>query len=231
MEKSKQFEAVTVLAKKLIEELQLIETCDTLARWMIHHVSELTHLAETSPEEDKVEAEDRCRMAILDLWKQIHTHPGDVDVFASIPAIIKTITALNPDDRQYYYFTQAQEAADAAEVDEDTAKWLKVSRGIDYSARLLIEMSLRNAAQAAIDKDAAWIEAADSAFPNELLEPRVYRIIIGEEPDQDESTEQEVRLELLRDRRSRLESFLALSQVLIKEIDSEIEEVTLSFKD
>lgn len=222
MESSQPFESVVVLGKKIIEELGMIESCDTLARWMVHHVAELIYAAENSSEEGKLQAQENCRNAILALWKQIHTIPGQIDVFSSVPGIIKTMKALTPEDRQYYYFTQAHTAADAEGVDADTAKWLNVARGLDFTARVLIGMTLRYAAQSAANKDARWIAEAEVAFPNELPSSEVIRILINEKTEDAGPTEQEAQLNLLQERRKELDGFLKMSKALQQEIDNEI---------
>lgn len=222
MENSQQFESAILLGKKIIEELRLVESCDTLSRWMVHHVSELIVLAESAAKGEKAAAENKCRIAILDLWKHVNTHPGHVDIFRELPAIAKTIKALNPDEREYYYYTQAQTAVDAAEVNDQTKTWLNVSRGVDQTARMLIGFSLKHAALSAADVDAKWIELAKSAFPSDLPASKALRIIIGDELDEDEPSELEYRLTVLEDRKSRLASFLAMSEALADEIDNEI---------
>ena len=223
MEKLQRFESAVELGKKIVEELGMLTSCDTLARWMIHHISDLILIAETCDVKDRMAAEDRCRNAILSLWEHIYMLPGHSDVFSSIPVIIKTIKALDSDFQDYYYFAQIQKAAEANKIDPEVIKWLDLSRGIDFSARLLIRETLRNAAKSAAKKDEKWIQEIENAFPQKLSAPVMIRIVSGDGSDKNETTEKEADLDQLTDRREKLVGFLELSQVLLQDMETKIE--------
>lgn len=63
-------EEIIKLGKKIVEELQLEESVNTLGRWMSHYVAELIIQAENSKEEsDKKAKQKECVDVILQLWK------------------------------------------------------------------------------------------------------------------------------------------------------------------
>ncbi|UBZ13269.1 hypothetical protein LDL77_15470 [Flagellimonas marinaquae] len=68
MEKLKHSEdAILKLGKKIIKELQLEHTGNTLVRWMIHYISELMENADKAPSGKKKEQlRKECCQAILD---------------------------------------------------------------------------------------------------------------------------------------------------------------------
>jgi len=61
-------EAVLALGKKLISELKLGATNDTLARWMIHYLAELIKQAENKADKNYVANREKCFDTILALW-------------------------------------------------------------------------------------------------------------------------------------------------------------------
>ncbi|MER3318491.1 MAG: hypothetical protein RIB79_09360 [Allomuricauda sp.] len=71
MEKLKHSEdAILKLGKKIIKELQLEHTGNTLVRWMIHYISELMENADKAPSGKKKEQlRKECCQAILELWR------------------------------------------------------------------------------------------------------------------------------------------------------------------
>lgn len=71
MEKLKHSEdAILKLGKKIIKELQLEHTGNTLVRWMIHYISELMEKADKAPSGKKKEQlRKECCQAILELWR------------------------------------------------------------------------------------------------------------------------------------------------------------------
>lgn len=77
METSKHSEeAIINLGKKLIEELELPYTTDTLTRWMVHYLAELIQTAEqASSIQEKRKLQKECCDVILKLWSNKETLP------------------------------------------------------------------------------------------------------------------------------------------------------------
>lgn len=70
MEQSKHSEEeILKLGKKLIKELELVYSVNTLARWMAHYLAELiTNIENTELGEEKQKLKKECCDIILDIW-------------------------------------------------------------------------------------------------------------------------------------------------------------------
>ena len=227
MEKSKQYNDIMALGELLVKELQLDQSVDTLGRWMAHHVAEVMQAAEKSSELERTEAEDRCREAILSLWKHINDFPRGRRPLADIEPLVATIKALDPDNRGYFYHSEAQSFLGNSTLSEETKKWLELARGLDYSARILIGDCLKKAASdIALDKH-DWLELAKS-LDADLSLTRVVRIVSEKDQQSEGELQEDSRtkaVKTLKNQRKRIEAMVGLSQMFIQEIEAEIKEL------
>ena len=70
-ESSKPYSAVVTLGMRIVRELGLEDSVDTLGRWMSHRIAELMELAEQSDmEEEKEVAKRECTELILRVWER-----------------------------------------------------------------------------------------------------------------------------------------------------------------
>jgi len=228
MEQSKQFNDVLALGRKLVCELKLEQSGDTLARWMAHHLAELIIATEQAKGDELPEFENRCREAILGLWEHLDVLPDDIRPLKNLEPLMATIKALDPKERAYFYQTQAQEAADNSELPGDAKEWLKLSRELDYSARLLIKMCLENAAKSSADENQEWFDLGINAFDDELPVVNILRILVDGQNDQTESNKAAVneKVELLQDRRDRLHAMVKMADLLALDIEAQIKNLT-----
>jgi hypothetical protein len=60
---------ILALGRKIVEELGLEPSVDTLGRWMVHYIADLIVKAENATCEEKSLAEKNCFEAIMVLWK------------------------------------------------------------------------------------------------------------------------------------------------------------------
>lgn len=142
MAQSKQYKHTIELGKKIADELGLEQSCDTLGRWMAHHIAELIELAEQGSAAERKQRQRQCRTAILELWEHIASAPHGPRPFRDLEPIIATIRALDPNENAYFHQSRAQDVADTSDLSDAAKDWLKLSRGIDYTARLLVRMCL-----------------------------------------------------------------------------------------
>jgi hypothetical protein len=75
MENSSRSEAVLKLGKKIVDELGLDQSVDTLGRWMAHYIAELIVDVEAAEANDKAGKMAKCVAAILDLWRHRNPFP------------------------------------------------------------------------------------------------------------------------------------------------------------
>lgn len=227
MEKSKQYDDIIALGELLVKELQLDESVDTLGRWMAHHVAEVMQAAEKSSGRKRTEAEDRCREAILSLWKHINDFPRGHRPLADIEPLVATIKALDPDNREYFYQLEAQPSLDDSTLSEETKNWLELARRIDYSARISIGVCLRKAASNIAQDKHNWLELAES-LDADLSLTRVVRIVSEKDQQAQDELQENSRtkaVDTLKSQRERLETMVDLSKMLIQDIEAEIKEL------
>jgi hypothetical protein len=82
---SKRSQDTIALGKRIVSELGLTDSCETLAKWMAHYLAEQIQLAEA--EQDpllKQQIEQRCSELVLRLWKKRHSMPGRVAPLANL---------------------------------------------------------------------------------------------------------------------------------------------------
>jgi hypothetical protein len=68
MESSERSQEILSLGNKLVEELKLADSNDTLSRWMAHYLAELMTQAESATGEAKANLEKQCFETILKIW-------------------------------------------------------------------------------------------------------------------------------------------------------------------
>lgn len=204
--------ATLALGEKLVAELKLIESTDTLARWMAHYVAELMVRAEHAPLPKREEAQQSCARAILDLWAQVRAFPAKRTPFESIDRIIETIDSLHPDGGPHYR-NDLWRALDARVNDGDgeVEKLLTAALGIDGAARNLIHHILAHASRAAGRDSTEWLELAqhlDEEDPLTDLRIRIVRV------GRDEAQFKNHHIEQLEKRIAQLVHFSAAAQAL-----------------
>jgi hypothetical protein len=230
MEKSKHYKDVLALGRLLVKELDLEQSVDTLGRWMAHHISELIVEAEKTEGSDKSDVEDRCREAVLALWNHIRVFPRGHRPLENIELLLATIQALDPENQAYFYQSEAQSQIEQSTLSDRAKNWLELSRGIDYSARLLINMCLKNAANEITEEKRDLLELARSLDADTPI-TSIARILIDEREKSDEEQKAEVireAIKTLKSRRERLRKMVEMSELLASSIDDDIKNMEQS---
>jgi hypothetical protein len=157
MEKSAQSEKVLDLGRKLVEELGLVDSNDTLGRWMAHHVAGLIRKADNTTGSDKVTAETEAFDTILALWKHRSEFPHGKRPYEQLEPVMRTVASLDPeDDTPRYYRAMRPPKGEAAET-SDQEQWLRLAEGMDYVAKVLIGFCLAEAAREALNRSKDWV--------------------------------------------------------------------------
>lgn len=200
------------LGERLIAELKLVDSTNTLARWMAHYIAELIVRAEQAAPAQHREALEECARAIMDLWALARTFPTERGIFESVDRIIEVIDSLHPDAGSYYRndrwrALEALAIGAGNEIDE----LLTTALEIDGIARSLIHHVLTLAAQVARRESAEWLELAqDLEDEDPYTELRIRIVAMGREQ---ESLER-YRIEQLEKRIAQLDQFSAAAQSL-----------------
>jgi hypothetical protein len=202
---------VLALGKKLIRELELGDTTDTLSRWIIHYLAGLIKKAERQSAKNRPAVLEECFDAILALWQHRHELPDGKRPFQGLEPVLRALESLDPVNVERRYFPSALPPAGLTEQSKETRGWLELAEGLDNSARILIRHCLTNAAAGAIDKSQGWVALAERAGRKEVDLP-VLKIIIGERkltgaPDHDD-----IQRKLLEDRLGKLRAFIRLAE-------------------
>ena len=224
-EELKRSSDVLELGKLLVKALDLDETVDTLGRWMVHHIAELMQAAEQADGPEKADIENRCRIAILELWGHVNFFPRGHRPFADIEPLLAVIRSLNPDNSAYFYHSEAQTLLSSSEIDEATRQWMELARGIDYSARILVSMCLRHAARDIVEDKREWFDLAES-LEVDIPMTRLVRIIADGEKQNEEQRKLEgiaKAVEALQNRRERLTTLVNMSRMLVASIEEDFD--------
>ena len=206
------------MGRKLVEELDLESSVDTLGRWMAHYVAELMDHAENSPPEELAVSKKRCFDAILDLWSHRAELPDGRRPFEDLEPIMTAIESLDPESDTPRYFPSIRHAVDEPEEDPQTQSLLDVVRSIDSAARILIKETLADAALSAIERTREWVALAEQAGVDSGVADVVVRFLSGEadmDPSSDSNTH---RRELLKERVERLEAFNELTKLVVEDL-------------
>jgi hypothetical protein len=186
-------EAILTLGKKLVAELDLNQSSDTLGRWMAHYVAELMRAAETVEPERRQEIKKECCAAILDLWQHRHVLPNGKRPFENIEPILRALESLDPEDDIPRYFRSARPDKAEAEQETETQQWLELASELDYSAKTLIRHCLARAAEHALEKSREWVKRAAEVGADHHAETLVIQFLSAEDEN---SNHQDERREL-----------------------------------
>jgi hypothetical protein len=82
-----------------VTELGYSDGCDTLGKWMSHHLAELMDRAESEKNAEKQnEYNSQVSELILNIWRYRQSLPGDAYPLAKFKAIIERLTLVSPRD-------------------------------------------------------------------------------------------------------------------------------------
>ncbi|WP_133115891.1 AVAST type 3 anti-phage proein Avs3b [Cronobacter sakazakii] len=228
-EPSTRYTAIIELGKKLVDELKLNDSVDTLGRWMAHYIAELLYDAEHSPDEIiRATKHAELRDSIWAFWVNRYELPIGNKSFQEAEPILRALQSLDPENEQRRYFSPAQELIDTEKEPDEVKKWLPIANHIDSTAKMLIDYCLSLAAENAIDKSKEWVELAQQAGLNEdidMIELRIFRFLDNPVNKDDPTV---VQRRVLEKRQKKLAAFLSLASQLDEQLKSELEALPAS---
>ena len=211
-------DSVLALGKKLVDELGLDQSVDTLGRWMAHYIAEKMEDAEAATGGARDRKMSECSDAILKLWAHRSELPNGQRPLEEFESIFRVLQSLDLDDTTPRYFRQVMSAVDQDDEDDSTAQWLGIASGLDDTAKILIRYCLAGAAQDAVDKSRDWVALAEALVGEEDIDIRTVRFMTddadalnSENPDDSARVKIEAflkRLEAFTDFSRRLSSHL-----------------------
>lgn len=210
-EASQRSEKILELGRRLVEELRLEPSVDTLGRWMSHYIAELMTAVEAAAGEERIQVEKRCFEAILGLWQHRSELPTGKRPFADLEPVIRAVESLDPEDDTPRYFRSAYAGNDEEEKGSEAQEWLKIARDLDYTAKVLIGESLAEAARKAADKSKEWVALAEAAGAERGVPEIVIQFLTDKGIPDEEPDPYKLIRERLENRIERLESFTRLA--------------------
>lgn len=206
------------LGRKLVEELGLEKSTDTLGRWMAHHIADLMAKADKATGDAKSAAERECFAAILALWKHRSELPNGRRPFEELEPVMRAVESLDPENDTPRYFRPARPPKGEAAETSEQEKWLSLAEGLDYSAKVLIGYCLAEAADAALDKSKEWVRLA-AGIDGDSVPEIVIRFISTAADVNKECDPNEGIRSLLSDRIKRLREFVGTAKSLAKSLE------------
>lgn len=141
------------LGRRLVQELKLNETCNTLAKWMSHYLAEqMLAVRVAKPGAEKRATEDRCREIILRLWAARENLPGTARPLGRLDEAIKALEEMRSDQARFP--TMVQRAADQME-----SPWFAFAQD-SYSAekRMASIAFLTGVLEASFGQEKLWMD-------------------------------------------------------------------------
>ncbi len=221
-EESPRFDQVLALGRKLVDELDLESSTDTLGRWMAHYIADLMDHVDSAPIEERAASKKRCFEAILELWSHRAELPNGKRPFEDLEPIMRAIESLDPENDAFRYFPFEISAADEAEEDSRTQTLIQVARNIDYTARILIVQTLVDAAISAENQSKKWITLAQKAGFEIGAEDIVIRLTSTETDVDTNSDPNAHERDRVKKRIDRLEAFIEMAKLVVEELEEKL---------
>lgn len=203
------------LGEALVRELDLEQSNDILGRWMAHHLAGLITAAREAPAERKVECEERCRAAILDVWRHRNCLPQGRRPFEPLEGVFDTLAALDPEvERPFYHRTVLQfEDFDDFNLPGNPPPrrpdCLERARRFDVTARAVIGHLISLAVEAAPDNTQEWVRLAKEAKLDAPDVGTILRLVRARERiDPERRIDADLVTTSLRSRLAELDEFL-----------------------
>lgn len=212
---SSSLQSLLDLGEALVRELDLEQSNDVLGRWMAHHLASLITAAREASPQRKVECEERCRAAILEVWRHRNCLPEGRRPFEPLERVVDTLAALDPDaKRPFYHRAVLQfEVFDDFDLPGDPPPrrpdYLEKARSFDTTARSVIRHLIALAVEAESDKTQEWVRLATEADLNAPDVALIVRLVRAREQiDPEGRADAELVTKTLRSRLSEMEQFL-----------------------
>ncbi len=210
------------LGRKLVDELGLEPSVDTLGRWMSHHVAELITKCETEDGEAKESAKKECFNAILTLWRHRSELPNGNRPFEDMEPIVRAVASLDPEDETPRYFREMRPRKESNAEESDVECWLDLADDLDYSAKLLIRHCLTQAANSATDKSKEWVKYAMDAGLDDGPSEIVIKLVSLQDESSTEPSHNQMLREQLEGRIARLKAFVSKTGALVETLELQL---------
>lgn len=207
-------DGVVALGKKLVDELGLDQSVDTLGRWMAHYIAEQIETANSATGNTRAQKMSECSDAILKLWAHRSELPSGRRPFEDYGQIFHVLQSLDTDDPTPRYFRHIRMAVDQEQENDSTKRWLKMASQLDHAARILIRYCLAAAARESMDETKQWVALANGIQQEREIDIRMIRSISGDADIFNSENPDDMEKAKIRDLLSKLEAFADFSSTL-----------------
>lgn len=216
MESLETQQSVINLGKRLIDNFKDDEV-DEITAWMCNYISEKILLAEQT---DNEVTKQECFETILKLWERHSSFPDGKRPFENLEPILETLVSLNPNNQNNRYLSNPFARLCSDKDDTDLNDWLKMSKVLDKTSRILIYFCIDQAIKETIDEDTkSWLNEIAQPLEDPVVNIRFLY------PDEDESKANQDKIESLRGKLAIMEEFRSLSENVMSAIEDEISDL------
>ncbi|WP_055436659.1 hypothetical protein [Lacinutrix algicola] len=157
MEQSKHSEEqILKLGKKLIKELELVYTVNTLSRWMTHYLAELINtIDKCESKEEKSKLQKECCDIILEIWKKREGLPIEKPT-EKLKPIIDVISLLKKNEHPFirHRFFDKKKG-----LKNSNSSWLSFLEIVKNNSERIYRKSLiAMISEELLEKDKDWIK-------------------------------------------------------------------------
>lgn len=152
MVSSKHFASVLALGKRLVEELGLEPSVDTLGRWMAHYIAELIKRAEetNNPAERRM-ARKSCCETILRLWKHRSSLPHAARPLGNLESVLNAIENLRKNKMPWLRLPKK-------EIESIAGPWMGYAQVVEEAGLRMCRMAVLMAiAEKELGREKRWI--------------------------------------------------------------------------
>ena len=150
------------LGKKIIEELDLKDSVDTLSRWMISYLSEKIIKAEAAIGDKREQLQIECCDLILKIWNHRSSYNAISTPFEKFKAIYEVLLQINREDEWSFYSRGCEQFNDKANSLEQKY-WLELIKELDQVVKVWMRYFSYNAAMGLVDQGVnEWLDILDN---------------------------------------------------------------------
>ena len=218
---------IVALGKKIVSELEMESSVDTLGRWMACHVAELIQQTEDASGAEAMEKSAQVREAIVTLWNHRESLPICKKPFESLDQVVSTLKSLNPDNHVPRCYLPNQIPPKPERESKETQRWVELVRELDQSCRILVNYFLTQAVENAVEKSQEWIELAKEAEADASFELKLIELFSDKREMYGSTKYGESKISILKARRDSLKRFTTIASTVVDDIDLRIQKLTV----
>jgi hypothetical protein len=224
------YSEVIALGKRIVIELGLPETSDTLGRWMAHHVAEMIEDVQHFEGAERTIKEAACAEIILKIWQRRWEWSGERPLEDFEP-IFRTLESLDPKPASPRYFNRVRMAMrnepDIASHEKGApidTNWLEAASTLDGTAQALIRYCLMKALEPTVQRSEEWLNLAKVAMNEDDSDLQAIELIFRAAGLLDADLEVEDERRDIQDLSEQLEAFARVASELSMHLHAKLDE-------